>query len=288
MRQDPIERWIARLAEASQPFLRPKGPHTWLLKQSIYTHYQRLIPLLSMPCFQAVTGSILDVGAGTGALSLDLAWRIGDKGLVTALDSDREALKIVRALAHRLDVNVETMLGDATALPVQDATQAMSISRFLLQHLPDPLAALLQMRRVTRPGGRVVIIDVDDGVSLYEPALPKHLAALRTAIRSLQRRRGGNRRIGRQLYRLMCQAGLTEIQVIVIPRVQLGSQLGRSAEREAYRVEQLEGERDAILSAGLMTSEDFDAALSEMEWELAQDSFVLEADFLAMGTVPAP
>jgi ubiquinone/menaquinone biosynthesis C-methylase UbiE len=286
MSQDPMENWIQRVADASQLFLQHNGPHSWLLQQSIYTHFQRLVSLLSMSC-AAVTGSILDVGAGTGALTLDLAWRVGLNGLVTALDNDAEALKIAQSLAERVGVKIATLLGDATALPVKDATQDMAVSRYLFQHLPDPSAVLFQMRRVTRPGGRIVIIDVDDGVALCEPLVSQHLAALRKAIRTLQLQRGGNRLIGRQLYRLMREVGLGAIQVIVIPRVRLGIQNGRSsAEIEAFQIERLLMEREELINSGLMTAHDFDAAISEMEREFAQDCFEMEADFIATGLVP--
>ena len=82
-----IENWVRRVAEASQTFLDKKVPYDWLIKQSIYSHFQRLIPLLSMSCFKVSGGSILDVGAGTGALAIDLAWRVG-AGRVTVLDRD--------------------------------------------------------------------------------------------------------------------------------------------------------------------------------------------------------
>ena len=287
MSQDPIENWIQRVADASQMFSQHNGPHSWLLKQSIYTHFQRLVSLLSMSCFQAATGSILDVGAGTGALTLDLAWRVGLNGLVTALDNDAEALKIAQSLAERVGVKIVTLLGDATALPVKDATQDMAVARYLFQHLPDPSAVLFQMRRVTRPGGRIVIIDVDDGVALCEPLVSQHLAALRKAIRTLQLQCGGNRLIGRQLYRLMREVGLEAIQVFVIPRIRLGIQNGRSsAEIEAYQIERLLRDREELIDSGLMTAHDFDAAISEMEREFDQDCFEMEADFIATGLVP--
>ncbi len=288
MHQEPIEKWIKRVTDASQLFLQQNGRHTWLLKQSIYTHFQRLVPLLSMACFEAVNGSILDVGAGTGALSLDLAWRVGHNGLVTAIDNDTEALKIAQSLAEGVGVRIITLPGDATALPVKDATQDMTVARFLFQHLPDPLAVLSQMRRVTRPGGCIVIIDVDDEVELREPLVPQHLADLREAIRTLQLQRGGNRLIGRQLYRLMRKAGLEAIQVSVVPRVRLGLQNGRNAEIEAYQIERLLKEREELINSGLLTADDFDIAISEMERDFTQDRFEMEADFVATGMVPPP
>ena len=282
-----VENWIQRVTDASQSFLQQNGPHNWLLRQSVYTHFQRLAPLLAMPWFQTVTGSILDLGAGTGALSLDIAWRAGDKGLVTAMDSDAKALRIARSLAERVGVRIEVLAGDVTALPVQDASQDMTVARFLFQHLPDPAAVLFQMRRVTRPGGRIVIIAVDDEVTLCEPSLPPHLADLRKAIRVLQSRHGGNRLVGRQLYRLMREAGLKAIQVIVIPRVRLGLQNGRNAELEAHQVEQLRREREGLIHSGLMTAHEFEIAVSETERGFAQDLFEMEAEFIATGLAPA-
>lgn len=287
MNQDLVENWVQRVTDASQPFLRQNGPHNWLLRQSVYTHFQRLAPLLAMPWFQTATGSILDVGAGTGALTLDMAWRAGRNGLVTAVDSDANALKIARSLAERVGVRIEALAGDVTALPVKDASQDMTVARFLFQHLPDPAAVLFQMRRVTRPGGRIAIIAVDDEVTLCEASLPPHLAALRKASRVLQSQHGGNRLIGRQLYRLMRETGLKGIQVIVIPRVRLGIQNGRNAEMEAHQIEQLRREREGLIHSGLMTAHEFDIAVSETERGFAQDLFEMEAEFIATGLAPA-
>ncbi len=283
-----IENWVRRVAEASESFLDRKGPYDWLIKQSIYTHFQRLIPLLSMSCFKSAGGSILDVGAGTGALAIDLAWRIGDGGRVTVLDHDPEALQILRTIAERVGVRVEALIGDAAALPVQDASQDMTVSRFLLQHLRDPLAVLAQMRRVTRPGGRVVIVDVDDEVWVMEPPEFPHVAAWRKALRTLQRQKGGDRQIGRKLYGLMREAGFEAIQVLVIPFVRLGLQQGRRAEVEQFKIERLFRERDELIDSGLMTAGDFEAALSELQQGFALDRFEMDAEFVAVGVVPEP
>lgn len=286
MSQDSIESWVERVAGASRVYLQQEGPHTWLVKQSVYTHFSRLAMLFAMPWYPALSGSILDVGAGTGALSLDLAWRAGGNGHVTAVDRDGEALEIARRLAGGLGVELATLSGDAAALPVADATQDMTVARFLLQHLPDPLAALGEMRRVTRPGGRIAIFDVDDGVKLCEPSEPQPLADLYQAIGKLQSQRGGNRWIGRELYGLMRAAGLRNIQVIVIPRVQLGIQNGRSAELEGYEIERLQRERQGLLDGGWMTADGFESGIVEARRRFAEDRFEMVAEWIATGYVP--
>lgn len=287
MNPNSVESWIERVAGASQSFVQQNGPHTWLLKQSVYTHFSRLATLLAMPWFQTLTGSVLDVGAGTGALSLDLAWQVGANGHVTAVDHDGEALKIAGGLAGRLGIGISTLAGEATALPVGAATQDTTVARFLFQHLRDPLAALREMRRVTRPGGRIAIFDVDDDVKLCEPLEPQPVADLYQAIRTLQAQRGGNRLIGRALYGLMREAGLRNIQVIVIPRVQMGTQHGRNAELEAYEMERLIRERDGLIESGLMTADDFEAALLKTQQRFGEDRFEMVAEMIATGLLPA-
>lgn len=286
MSENPLENWVQRVAEASQSFVAQEGAHGWLLKQSIYTHFPRLATLLAMPWFQTLSGPVLDVGAGTGALSLDLAWRLGGHGQVTAVDRDAEALEIARGLAGRLGVNLATLTGEATALPVADASQGTIVARFVFQHLADPLGALREMRRVARPGARIAIFDVDDEASVCDPPEPESVVALHDAIRKLQVQRGGNRLIGRDLYRLMREAGLVHIQVIVIPRVRLGVQNGRSAAAEAYQLERLVRERDALIGSGLLTAAEFEAAVVATKRGFAEDRFDMTAEFVATGYAP--
>ncbi|OBS09849.1 class I SAM-dependent methyltransferase [Acidihalobacter prosperus] len=283
MPQEPIEQWMQRVADAIHPLAEQAQAHRWLLRQSLFTHFQRLVTLTSLGGIQ---GPILDVGAGTGALTLDLAWQTDGQTRITAVDNDAEALALLAALAKRLGVSIEMLAGEASALPAETASQAMTVARYVFQHLPSPQYALAEMRRVTRPGGRIMIIDVDDGVALGEPPETPALATLREAIGALQIRRGGDRRIGRRLYGLMRAAGLEAIQVILMPRVRLGLQHGRNAEMEQHQIERLQSERAALLDAGLITAEAFEAAVDALRQDFAQDRFELDADFIAIGQVP--
>lgn len=285
MSQAEVQNWVQSVTGASQLFLERGMPHCRLVKQSIHTHFRRLVPILSMACFENLSASILDVGAGTGALALDLAWRAGGKAFVTALDNDREALKIAQGISERLGVRISALVGNAYALPLKDAGQDVTVARYLFQHLTEPSAVLSQMRRVTRPGGRIVIIDVDDDVALCDPA-EQHMGNLRKALGVLQSERGGNRRIGRHLYRLMREAGLMAIQVIVIPFVRMGLQNGRSRELEAFKVERVLEERKELLDRAIITARDFDLAVSELEQGFSQDRFEMDADFVATALVP--
>lgn len=284
MSQEPIEQWMQRVADATGPLVEQSPDHRWLLRQSLYTHFQRLVTLTSLG---EMSGPILDVGAGTGALTLDLAWHASPDTQIKAVDNDPKALALLHALAMSLGVSVEIQLGQASTLPAETASQALTVARYVFQHLPQPEIALAEMCRVTQPGGRVLIIDVDDGVALGEPPESPHLDGLREAIRTLQSRRGGNRRIGRHLYRLMRDAGLEAIQVILMPRVRLGLQHGRSADMELHQIERLLAERDDLIAADLITAEAFDLGVTALRQSFAEDRFELDADFIVIGRMPS-
>jgi ubiquinone/menaquinone biosynthesis C-methylase UbiE len=98
----------------------------------------------------------LDIGCGTGFLSLELAAR-GHR--VTGVDLAPAMLAIARrkAAEQRLDIHFEP--ADAEQLPFPPGSFDLVVSRHVLWTLPHPEAALDEWIRVSRPGGRVVIID---------------------------------------------------------------------------------------------------------------------------------
>jgi ubiquinone/menaquinone biosynthesis C-methylase UbiE len=100
---------------------------------------------------------VLDVGAGAGHVARHLAFHIAPRGTVYALDRSAALLASARPWGQRL-LGVQ---GDAGALPFNRGRFDRVFARWLLLHLPDPLAAVLEMRRVTRPGGRVLVVETD-------------------------------------------------------------------------------------------------------------------------------
>ncbi len=113
---------------------------------------------------------VLDVGCGPGTISLDLAQRVGP-GTVTGIDVSDEV--IAKAEAHRAEVGVDNCsfrVDDVYALTADDDSVDITHAHQVLQHLPDPVAALAEMRRVTRPGGIVAARDADYGAFVWAPA----------------------------------------------------------------------------------------------------------------------
>ena len=105
-------------------------------------------------CAQA-TGEVLEVAIGTG---LNLAAYPGDVSL-TGIDLSEDMLAIARARADELGRSVKLLQGNAHALPFGDAAFDTVVCTLGLCAIPDVDAAVNEMHRVLRPGGRLVLVD---------------------------------------------------------------------------------------------------------------------------------
>ena len=116
---------------------------------------------------------VLDLGCGAGHVSYALAQRVRR---VTAYDLSPRMLDVVQAEAARQGLtNLVTQQGGAEALPFADASFDGVTTRYSAHHWLDIRGAIREMRRVLKPGGKVVVIDI---VAPPNPLLDTHLQAL--------------------------------------------------------------------------------------------------------------
>lgn len=101
-------------------------------------------------------GIALDVGSGPGTVTASLARAAGPGGLALGVDISEPML--ARAVRAEAGPQVGFLRTDAQRLPLRDDTVDAAVSIAVLQLIPDPVAALSEIARVLRPGGRLAVM----------------------------------------------------------------------------------------------------------------------------------
>ena len=105
-------------------------------------------------------GRALDVATGTGDLALELAGRVGPSGEVIGSDFSERMLDLAREKATATELRVRFESANALALPYQDDSFDAVTVGFGARNFSDLRRGLEEMARVTRPGGRVVVLEI--------------------------------------------------------------------------------------------------------------------------------
>jgi arsenite methyltransferase len=106
---------------------------------------------------------VVDVGSGPGLLAAEMATQVGPAGRVIGLDLSDSMLALSRQRSGGLATSrcLSFLKADAARLPFADGTFDVAVSTQVYEYVPDVPAALAEVHRVLRPGGRVLILDTD-------------------------------------------------------------------------------------------------------------------------------
>lgn len=154
--------------------------------------------------------TVLDVGCGPGTITADLATLV-TPARVVALEVSEAALAVARTeIIRRGLTNVDFVVGDVTALEFAGDTFDVVHAHQVLQHLRDPVGALREMRRVTKPEGVIAVRDSDYAAFAWYPRLPA-LDEWLDLYERVARANGGEPDAARHLMAWAHAAGLTEV-----------------------------------------------------------------------------
>ncbi len=226
--------------------------------------------------------SLLELGSGPGFITrrlLDLV----PNSTITCLEIDPSLVKQAEQYLHDeagKRVTFVTASVMDTKLPADHFDFAYA--RLLFQHLPDPLGAARETLRLLKPGGKFVIYDIDDAMfGLVSPPVPEWPLVLER-FGQAQAARGGDRNIGRRLWRILESAGFQnlDLEVIAFHSDDLGI--------EAF-LPQMDPDRLLPLrKAGLLTEEELERVRSSYTRFLAAaKSYVLMLSLMVSGEKPA-
>ncbi len=153
---------------------------------------------------------LLDVGCGPGTVTVDLARRVAP-GRVIGIDRSPDVLAQAGAYASGQGVSIDLRVGDVYALELPDASFDVVHAHQLLQHLSNPVRALVELRRVLKPSGLLAARDGDYACFAWAPADPL-LTRWLELYRAVARRNGGEPDAGRYLKKWALDAGFRQVK----------------------------------------------------------------------------
>ena len=225
--------------------------------------------------------SLLEVGSGPGFITEHLLTLVPSSP-ITCVEIDRTLLEQAEQRLHgKAKERVRFVAGSVMDTHLESDQFDLAYARLLFQHLPDPLAAAKEIWRLLKPGGKLVIHDIDDELfGLFEPALPEFAPVL-AAFGQAQAARGGNRHIGRTLWRTLTAAGFRTIELEVVG----AHSAGRGVEPFLQHIHP-----DRMLSlveSGLLSEEDLERYRTALTaWAALPDAYTLWLSLMICGEKP--
>ncbi|GAA1365726.1 methyltransferase domain-containing protein [Streptomyces beijiangensis] len=147
---------------------------------------------------------VVDVGSGTGSVARTLAAAVTAEGSALGIEPNPGLRALAEQRAREAGSAARFVAGDASALPLPDASVDVVWCERVLQHLAEPERAVEEFARVLRPGGRVVLLDSDWATTVLHPGDPDTVAALTSGALAA----AANPYAGRKLVGQLSAAGL--------------------------------------------------------------------------------
>lgn len=208
---------------------------------------------------------VVDAASGGGDVTFALARRVGPQGHVTGLDLDEEKIKATSEAARLQGLTQVSFEVADVSKPWPVMGVDLVYARFILTHLAEPQALLREALAALKPGGALLVEDIDiPGYFWYPdcPALGKYIELYMV----LSRRRGGDPQIGRRLPLLLEEAGFDKVEATVV------QPFARQGGPKEVSVLTLDATSEGLLAEKLVSPEE----LAQIKQELA--AFVQRPD----------
>jgi ubiquinone/menaquinone biosynthesis C-methylase UbiE len=153
--------------------------------------------------------NVLDVGCGTGAM-LNMFADILPGTEFIGIDNSKE---ILESANKTIKPNINFFRGEGFCLPFKNSSFDFVYTRLVLMHNKNPENIIHEMKRVCRPGGIIVSVEIDDGTILLYPFADEFSCLIRAYI-EYSKICGMDRIIGRKLFSIYKSEGMKEVKAI--------------------------------------------------------------------------
>jgi SAM-dependent methyltransferase len=207
---------------------------------------------------------VLEAGCGVGAQTVALVANSPLAQFVAVDISPVSLAQAERTVRARGFANVVFQQANIFELPFAEAQFDHVFVCFVLEHLADPVGALVKLRQVLKPGGTLTVIEGDHGSTYFHPDSVLARRAVECLV-ELQRRGGGDALIGRRLYPLLAAAGFAD--VTVSPRMVYADGANPALQdgftRKTFTA-MVEGVAEAAVAQALMTPAEWTAGVRDL------------------------
>jgi ubiquinone/menaquinone biosynthesis C-methylase UbiE len=225
--------------------------------------------------------SVLEIGCGPGFVTEWVSKLVVD-GSITCVEIDPVMVKYAEQhLAKAAHCEYRIIEASITSTTIPDNSFDFAYGRLVFEHIPDRRAALTEIKRLLKPGGKLVMTEGDHAFNLLpDPYLPE-IQPIREKLMQYQTSLGGDSMVGRATWRLLKQAGFQniDIEIVVLHSGDKGLE---------WFYPQIDPDRAApLVQAGVITQEEYEilraAAAKLMS---SKDGFLLRLLLMACGEKP--
>jgi ubiquinone/menaquinone biosynthesis C-methylase UbiE len=222
---------------------------------------------------------VLDIGCGPGVIAAEIASRYANLEIVGI---DFSAERIQEAKNHFAHLpNARAQRAEASALPFADDDFELIYCRFLLEYLPDPVAAIGEMVRVCKPCGTVLLQDLDGQLLWHYPQDDELERDLQAVVEALSKT-GFDPFVGRKLFSYAKAVGLVDVKV----RTDSYHLIAGKIDADNFKLWELKLDIALPAAAKVLGSQQAAQALKQrfLQYLLREDSLTYSVVFTVVGT----
>jgi ubiquinone/menaquinone biosynthesis C-methylase UbiE len=226
---------------------------------------------------------VLEAGCGVGAQTITLV-KNSPQAQFVCVDISDESLQVAKSCVESAGFNNATFQkADLFNLPFKDNHFDHIFVCFVLEHLKNPLEALLHLKAKLKKGGTITVIEGDHGSAYFHPDSKFARKTIQCLI-DLQAQKGGDSLIGRRLYPLIKNAGFEDVSIS--PRtVYVDSSRPDYVEgftKNTFTA-MVEGVRDEAIDSGMIDAQTWEKGIKDLYRTAESDGTFCYGFFKALG-----